>query len=421
VAAEANRITVKGELMNEQSAIIPTKGEPIVFDPFAPGYTANPYPLLHRLREHDPVHRSPHGFWVLTRYEDVAAVLRNSRRFGTGVTREWMQSRLGGGAAFAYISRRLSSYDPPGHARLRTLVTKAFTVRRVEAMRPYIQAIADRLLDAVDTTHKMDVVADLAHPLPSLVICEMLGVPEADRPRFSIWTHDIQFLLAPVIHPDRLAAGEKACDEFMGYVKALAKERRTALGGDLLSALIGAEENGERLTEEELAATVVFLFSAGHSTTRDLVSSGLLALLRYPDQWQRLIRDPSLVPAAIEECLRYDSPIAMLPRRALEETTIGGVRIAAGEQLFVSISAANRDPARFADPDHFEVGRPDNEHLAFGGGIHYCLGAALARTEAQIIFHTLLRRYPDLELAQDEIQWRETISFRGPLALRVSW
>jgi cytochrome P450 len=207
----------------------------------------------------------------------------------------------------------------------------------------------------------------------------------------------------------------------MGYVKALAKERRTALGGDLLSALIGAEENGERLTEEELAATVVFLFSAGHSTTRDLVSSGLLALLRYPDQWQRLIRDPSLVPAAIEECLRYDSPIAMLPRRALEETTIGGVRIAAGEQLFVSISAANRDPARFADPDHFEVGRPDNEHLAFGGGIHYCLGAALARTEAQIIFHTLLRRYPDLELAQDEIQWRETISFRGPLALRVSW
>jgi pimeloyl-[acyl-carrier protein] synthase len=394
--------------------------ERVVFDPRAPGYAANPYPLLHRLRAEDPVHRSPMGFWVLTRYADVATVLRTPRSFGTGATPRGMQARYGDGAAFAYVSRRMSSYDPPDHTRLRSLVTRAFSVRRVESMRPHIQAIADHLLDAVAGADQIDIVADVAHPLPSLVICEMLGVPEADRPQFSTWTDAIAFLLAPLIDPDRLVAGEVAAGQFMEYVRALVRERRGAPGDDLLSALIAAEEAGDRLAEDELVATVVFLFSAGHQTTRDLVGNGLLALLNHPDQWERLLDDRSLVPAAVEECLRYDSPVTLFPRRALEDTALGGSAIGAGEQVYVSISGANRDPARFPDPDRFDLARGDNEHVAFGGGIHYCLGAALARTEAQIILGTLLDRYPQLQLAENAIEWRDTLAFRGPVALHVS-
>jgi cytochrome P450 len=406
--------------MLDQSETSRTPREPVVFDPLAPGFVANPYPFLHRLREQDPVHRSPQGFWVLTRYDDVAAVQRNSRLFGAGNMREYLRSRLGDGAAFAYVSRRLNLMDPPAHTRLRSLVTRAFTARRVEAMRPHIQALADTLLAAVDGTC-MDVIAALAHPLPSLVICEMLGVPEADRPQMSIWTGDIQLVLAPVSTPEQLAMGEKAAAEFMAYIRTLAKERRGTLGDDLLSALLVAEEDGGRLTDDELVATVLFLFSAGHSTTRDLIANGLLALLHHPDQWRRLVLDPALLPAAINECLRYDSPVTLFPRTALADTTIQDTPIAAGEPVFVSISAANRDPARFANPDTFDIDRPNNEHLAFGGGIHYCLGAGLARTEAEIIFSTLLRRYPHLELTEEPSEWRPTFSFRGPVALHVAW
>jgi len=393
---------------------------PITFDPLAPGFTADPYPLLRRLREEEPVHLSPRGYWVLTRYDDVAAVLGNSRLFGVGLTRERIKARYGSGAAFDYVSRRLSSYDPPDHARLRSLVTRAFTMRRVEAMRPRIQVIADELLRRSDGMREMDVIAELAHPLPSLVICEMLGVPVADRPLFSAWTHAVQHLLAPAISAERLAAGEEAAGEFLGYVGALARERRRNPGDDLLSALVAAEESGDRLSEEELAATVVFLFSAGHSTTRDLVGNGLVALLRHRAQWQRLVDDPARVQDAVEESLRYDASVTMFSRRALQDTRLGNQSIAAGAQIFVSISAANRDPARFPDPDGFDLSRPDKSHLSFGGGIHYCLGASLARAEAGIIFRTLAARHPRLELAQEVVEWRDALAFRGPVALPVS-
>jgi len=300
------------------------------------------------------------------------------------------------------------------------LVTKAFTVRRVEALRPHIQVIADMLLDRIDGAKTIDVLAALAHPLPSLVICEMLGVPESDRPRFSRWTEDIAFLLDPGVPPHRLAAGEAAAAEFMAYVRDLIEHRRATPTDDLLNALILAEEHGDRLSIDELIANVVFLFSAGHQTTRDLVGNGLLALLRHPDLKRRVAGDPSRLPALVEECLRYDPSVTATPRRAQENTTIAGTLIAAGDRLILSISGANRDPARFPDPDRFDIDRPSNEPLAFGGGIHYCLGAALARTEAQIVFGTLLRRYPDLELAEQTVRWRETWIFRGPLSLQVS-
>lgn len=274
--------------MSEQRGIIPTTGAPVVFDPFNSDFIANPYPLLHQLHQHDPVHHSPLGFWVLTRYEDVSYVLRHPQSFGTYVLRDRLRTQLGDGAAFAYVSRRLTSLDPPDHTRLRTLVTKAFTVRRVEAMRPQIQTLADQLLDTAEDTHRLDMIAALAHPLPSLVICEMLGVPEADRAQLRTWTGDIAFLIAPTVKPDRLIVAEQAASAFMKYVRNLVKERHRALGDDLLSALIAAETEGDRLTEDELVATIVFLFSAGHQTTRDLVGNGLLALLKhFTIAWER--------------------------------------------------------------------------------------------------------------------------------------
>jgi len=390
----------------------------LVFDPFAPEYRADPFPTLHRLRAEDPVHRSPLG-WVVTRYDDVAAALRDPH-LGRAFDREAGRAQLGGGAAFAYVSHRMHNFDPPDHTRLRSLVTKAFTMRRVEAMRPHVQAIADVLLDRVVGARTIDVLAVLAHPLPSLVICEMLGVPEADRPRFSHWTEDIAFLLDPSIPAHRLVAGEAAADEFMGYIRALIEQRRRAPADDLLSALIAAEEQGDRLTLDELVANVVFLFSAGHQTTRDLVGNGLLGLLRHPEVQRRVAADPSRLPALVEESLRFDPSVTVTLRRARAETAIADTRIAVGDRVILSLSGANRDPARFPDPDRFEIDRPDNVPLAFGGGIHYCLGAALARMEASIVFGTLLRRYPNLTLAEPAVQWRETWVFRGPVAVRVA-
>jgi cytochrome P450 len=391
---------------------------PPVFDPFTPEFQADPFPLLRRLRNEDPVHRSAHG-WVLTRYTDVVAALRN-RSLGAAFDREAARAQLGDGAAFGYVSRRIHNFDPPDHTRLRSLVTKAFTVRRVEALRARIQEIADDLLDRTDGAKTIDVIASLAHPLPSLVICEMLGVPESDRPLFSKWTEDIAFLVLPPIQPSRLQAGEVAAAEFMAYVRDLIKHRHATPTDDLLSALIEAEEQGDRLTIDELVANVVFLFSAGHHTTRDLVGNGLLAMLRHPDQKRKVAEDASRLPALVEECLRYDPSVTATARTARQDTTIAGNLIAAGERLVLSICAANRDPARFPDPDRFDIDRPDNEHLSFGGGIHYCPGAALARIEAQIVFGTLLRRYPKLELVDQPIQWRETWLFRGPMRLEVS-
>jgi hypothetical protein len=395
-----------------------TRRSAIEFNPFDPAFIADPFPVLHRLRREDPVHRSELGFWILTRYDDVATTLRD-RRFGAAFDPNEARARMGEQAAFAYVSRRLHNYDPPDHTRLRSLVTKAFTAKRVETMRPHIEELANELLDQVKGERRVDVVGALAHPLPSLVICEMLGVPKDDRPRFSAWTEDIAFLIGPLIEPDRLEAGERAAGEFMDYVRVLVAERRKAPSDDLLSALIGAGEDGDRLSVDELVATVVFLFSAGHQTTRDLTGNGLLALLPHSEQTDRLVAEPDLLLEAVEECLRYDPSVTLTARRALEEVSIRGRKISAGDHVILSISAANRDPAIFSDPDRFDIERRFKEHLTFGGGIHYCLGATLARLELQIIFGCLLRRYPGLRLADEPVRWRQTATFRGPLAVEV--
>lgn len=390
-----------------------------MFDPTGPDYVSDTYPTLKRIQDAGPIHMSKMG-WLVTRHEDVARILKDSRTWGVISTLERRQTLYGSGPMSEYASRRMSNYNPPDHTRLRSLVTKAFTARRVEALRPRIQEIADDLLRSADSVDEFDFIETLAHPLPCQVICEMVGVPFSFSSQLSDWTSAVQAVLVPVPWPERIPAANHAASEFMSFIRTLVDERSRSPGDDLLSALIAAEDDGQRLTEEELVATVLFLFSAGHSTTRDLVGSGLLALMWNRDQWLRLIRDASLAPSAVEECLRYAPSIPTMGRRALLDTTVAETPISAGEPIFVSIAAANRDPRCFANPDQFDISRNNNDHLTFGGGIHFCLGATLARVEAQVIFETLSRRYPAMELARQTIEWRDTLSFRGPKAVRVS-
>lgn len=388
------------------------------FDLTSPEYIADPYPTLRTIQEMTPIYRSKTG-WLATRYEEANVVLRDFRTWGAGITAERQRSLMAPGPMLEYASRRLNRYDPAEHAPLRSLVTKGLTAKRVEALKPHIQAIADMLLDAVQGSREFDIIQTLAHPLPAQVICEMIGVPLGDSSTLSEWTEAIQLALAPVARPAQMPAANKAADEFMSYVRTLVAQRRKFPGDDLVSALVSAEESGQRLTEEELVATILFMFSAGHSTTRDLVGGGLIALMSNRKQWERLTVDPSLLPGAVEECLRYMPSITLTFRRALRDTVLAGTSIPAGDVVLVSLLAANRDPRRFPNPDVFDIGRQDNEHLTFGGGVYYCLGATLARAEAQIIFSTLIKRYPDLHLSEQKIEWRDAVSFRGPKALRI--
>lgn len=399
----------------------------IQFNPFLPEFIADPYPFYHRLRAEDPVHRTPMGFWVLTRYDDVVTVLHD-QRFGRKGFEPLLAALFRSGSEQPGLVTSMLFRDPPDHTRLRALVSKAFTPRVVEGMRPHIQEIADRLLDAVRDAKVMDVIADLAYPLPVIVICEMLGVPTADRDTFRQWSLDIARSLDAIgMHaigmltaPEIVARGNAARRALTEYFRdGLIPERRKRPRADLLSALIAAEEQGDKLSEGELLATCNLLFVAGHETTVNLIGNGLLALLRHPDQLTALRGDPSLIPSAVEELLRYDGPVQRTGRIPHADVEIGGKKIAPGEMVVALIGAANRDPARFPDPDRLDITRRDNDHIAFGAGIHFCLGAPLARVEAQIALNTLLRRMPGLTLATTTLEWRETSVLRGLKALPV--
>jgi len=362
---------------------------------------------------------------VLTRYADCVAVLRDAKRFSVDprdlAIYDIMQG-IGGNRPLAQMERKwMLMLNPPDHTRLRTLVTKAFTPRVVENLRPRIQEIVDALLDKVQNFGEMDIIADLSYPLPVIVIAGMLGVPVADRDKFKTWTTDLARTLDPILSPEVLDAGDVAAVSFYDYFKALVAKRRRDPQEDLLSAFIAAEEQGDRLTEDELIATAVLLLGAGHETTMNLIGNGLLALFRHPEQMAKLKADPSLIQNAIEECLRFDGPVQMTARTALEDIEIEGKTITKGQQAVIVLAAANRDPAQFVDPDTFDITRKDNPHIAFSHGIHYCLGAPLARVEAQIALNTLLRRMPNLRLHTEDLEWRETVTLRGLKALPVAF
>jgi cytochrome P450 len=320
------------------------------------------------------------------------------------------------------VPRPMVFRDPPAHTRLRSLVSKAFTSRVVQGLRPHIQEIVDGLLDRVQNNGSMDVISDLAYPLPVQVICEMLGVPHDDRDTMRQWSEDITRSLDALGQPsDReiVKRGRRARHALGEYFRRLLPERRRHPQADLLSLLLAAEEQGDKLTEDELLATCVLIFIAGHETTVNLIGNGLLALLQHPDELQRLKSDANLLPDAVEELLRYDSPVQRTARVTKSEIELGGKTIPRRALVVAAIGAANRDPAHFAEPDRLDITRKGNDHIAFGFGIHFCLGAPLARIEAQIALGTLLRRLPRLELATGAPRWRESSTLRGLKSLPI--
>jgi pimeloyl-[acyl-carrier protein] synthase len=394
----------------------------VYFNPMDPEFVADPYQTYHRLRATDPVHHSPLGFWVLTRYEDVVAVLRDPRLAKEAIA-SVVAARFG---VEVPVGMRLSMLDrdPPDHTRLRGLVSKAFTPRVVEALRPHIQQIVDGLLDRVERAGSMDLIEEFAYPLPVVVICEMLGVPVEDHERFKGWSLEIARSLDLILQPPDSDLARRSVDArhaLTDYFRGLIAERRASPRADMLSALIAAEEAGDRLSEQELMATCILLLVAGHETTVNLIGNGTLALLRHPDELRRLRENPSLIGSAVEELLRYDGPVQRTARIPSVAVTIGGRTIEAGEMVMPFIGAADRDPTHFPDPDRLDIARSDNRHIAFGLGIHFCLGAPLARLEGQIAINTLVRRLPKLALATDRPEYRQSLTLRGLKTLPVAF
>ncbi len=380
-------------------------------NPLDPAFRDDPYPALARLRALDPVNHTPVGIWRLGRYADVVRLLKDVR-CGVRTT----DGRLPGvdESQLEYQREFMLQQDPPAHTRLRRLVSRAFTPRAVEAMRPRVQAIVDERLDRVASRGEMDLIADLALPVPATVICEMLGVPAEDHERFAVWTAQATHGLAAAIQPpDVLARARQAGLALSDYFQRLIAERRTQLRDDLLSGLLRAEAEGDRLTPTELVSQAMGLLIAGFETTIGLIGNGVRALLLHPDQLAKLRARPERVASAVEECLRWDGPILVTMRTLHEDAEFGGKTIPKNSQVLALLGAANRDPERFPDPDRFDIDRTDNAHLAFGGGAHLCLGAHLARLEGQIAMGSLARRFEALELVSRKVEWGPSL-FRVP-------
>ncbi|MBA2625544.1 MAG: cytochrome P450 [Acidimicrobiia bacterium] len=385
-------------------------------DFFGPEVRSNPWPFFARLREADPVHRRPDGDWLLTRYADCQAVLGDPR-CSSNPAHESSPSE--GSPARKSGSNLLLFLDPPDHTRLRRLVGKAFTPKVAEALRPRIAALVDEMLDEVAGEPTFDLLDTLAYPLPVVVICELLGVPAEDRDSFKEWSNAASRLLDPDVTGELEEKGLLGAMALGTYFDGLFEERRRAPKDDLLSALVAAEEEGDRLSPEELQSITVLLFLAGHETTMNLIGNGTYALLRHPDQLARVRDEPDVARTAIEELLRFDGPVHVTARVAKEDLEVGGVPVPAGERIVVALGAANRDPEQFEDPDGVDVGRAENRHLTFSHGIHFCLGAGLARVEGQVAIPALLRRFPKLELAA-EPTYREHLVLRGLTELQVA-
>ncbi len=386
---------------------------------------ADPYPLYHRLRTEDPVHwDEDNDRWVLSRYADIVTVLRSPSASSNRAPALQRFVPPGLRQLVAYRSDSMINCDAPKHNRLRLLVNKAFTARAVEAMTARIQRLVDDFLDAVGDHGRMDVIADLAYPLPVTVIADMLGVPQEDRDLFKHWSDELVVTVSgnpSALRPRDFRRTARNYAELSAYFAEIVARRRVRPQNDLLTALAQAEEAGDRLNESELYANAALLLVAGHETTTNLIGNGTLALLRHPDQWERLLADPSLVPGAVEELLRYDSPVQHTGRLLTADMEIGGKRLHAGDMVQLLVGSANRDPEQFADPDRLDVGRTDVKHLAFGLGSHFCLGAPLARLEARIVFATLLRRMPQLHLVGADLKFRDNFNLRGLEALPVGF
>ncbi len=391
-----------------------------------PAVLADPYPLFRNLREQDPVHWDPflHA-WIVTRYQDVVTVLH---RFSADRTPTPEQLTAIGCAALNPIAgvmvKQMLFMDAPAHTRLRSLAATAFSPRRVETLGIHIQEIADRLVDKIlyKERGELDIISEFAEPLPAIVTAEMLGVPVADHVQLKDWSADFAEMLGNFQHnPDRASRVLQSVEEMTLYFRGAIREQAKHPTEGLIHSLLTAEIDGARLSEEEVIANCIVTMVGGQETTTNLIGNGLLTLLRHPEEMQRLTEDPSLIPSAVEELLRYESPSQHTARLAPDDVTLGGKSIRKRQAVIAVMAAANRDPERFPDPDRLDLERRDNRHLAFGWAAHFCFGAPLARMEGQIAFSTLLRRLPGIRLRNTALEWRENLGLRGLKALPVKF
>ena len=388
-------------------------------DLFAQQNNLDPYTFYQRLREQGPLfsvanYMGTGRAWIATNYEDAIAILKDPRLIKNKPVSQ-QETRM------SIFRRNMLMVDPPDHTRLRSLVSKGFTPRMIEQLRPRIQHITDELLDTVQHQGKMDLISDFAFLLPVTVICEMLGIPTTDRQLFRTWMQATPDVGA---EPGQEATTSSPIEGMLNYFKALLNEKRVHPGNDLISSLIRVEENADALSELELLSMIWLLFVAGHETTVNLIGNGTLALLRHPEQLRRLQNDPALIVSAVEELLRYTAPVSLSDRRwASEDIRMHGNLIRTGEIVLVSLLAVNADPQQFHDPETLNILRQENQHLAFGKGIHYCLGAPLARLEGQIAFGTLLRRLPNVRMAcaPEQLVWNNDPMLRGLVRFPVEF
>lgn len=405
---------------------VSVKPEPVLslYHLLDPKVLADPYPLYARLRREDPVHWDPflHA-WVVTRYDDVQRVLLEFSANRTPTPAQLTEMGLSQLSPIASVMvKQMLFMDAPAHTRLRGLCSQAFTPRRVERLRSHIQEIADRLIDAVAPAGRMDLIHDFAAPLPATVTAEMLGVPISDHRQLKVWSADFAEMLGNFQHnPNRTQRVLKTLEQMTAYFQDAIRAQRVHPGEGLVHALLAAEVDGDRLTDEEVVASLIVTMVGGQETTTNLIGNGILTLLRHPEILEELRADPSLIPSAVEELLRFESPSQHTGRIAPQDVEMGGKKIRARDAVIAVMAAANRDPEHFPDPDRLDIRRRENRHVAFGFGAHFCFGAPLARIEAQIAFASILQRLSQLELEPGPLTWRENLGLRGLKALPLSF
>ncbi|RKD69659.1 cytochrome P450 [Sinobaca qinghaiensis] len=390
-------------------------------DLFTHAFKQDPYPAFHSLQQHDPVHRvlmpEGHYAWIVTRYKDAVAVLKDPRFIKDFTV--FLDEKERAEAQQNIFSQNMLFADPPDHKRLRGLVQQTFTPKMIEELRGRITEITNELIDDMQGRSRIDLIDDFAFPLPIIVICEMLGVPSEDRDKFRTWSNT---LVEASNDPGKAKKVQQHIEEFTTYLQEWIATRREHPKDDMISKLIQAEEAGDRLSEQELYGVVSLLIIAGHETTVNLIANGLFALMTHPEQMRMLQQQPELIRPAIEEMLRFEGPVEFSTDRwAAETLELQGKTIHKGDHVLVALDAANRDPEAFEDPDVFDITRRQSKHLAFGKGIHFCLGAPLARVEAEVAVHTLLEHFPGLQLdtAVSDLEWRPGILMRGLTGLPV--
>ncbi|MEV0639938.1 cytochrome P450 [Streptomyces sp. NPDC050619] len=382
---------------------------------------SDPYPFYARLREAEPVHQTPFGFWVVSGYDEAAALLRDPR-----LTSEfhrdakWAEHRGGWESPVVSDTRRwMLMLDGRAHRRIRTLVNPVFSAGSIQKMRPQISGILTKVLDQMGAGEGIDLIDSLALPLPVTVICGLVGLPVEDRDQCRKWTEAIGHVVDPALDEVTEKAMNQSVLEFRSYIAEHLAKRRTDPQDDILTRLMLAEVDGERLTDDEIIGNVLLLFNAGHETTVNLIGNGMLALLRHPEQLQTLRNNPDLIEEGVDEFVRYDAPVQLVARITTADVTVGQKTIPSGSKLMILLGAANRDPRRYDDPDSLDVSRTDIKPLAFGGGPHYCIGALLGKLEGRLVFRELLRRYKSVSLTTEDVVWRPHVNFRGLSELRV--